>query len=312
MNILITGGCGYTGTVLTNDLIDLGHNIIVVDIQWFGNYLKPSKNLKVIKSDIRDYEKIPLENIDSVIHLASIANDPGVELNPKLSWEVNVLASQKLIENAVKNKVKQFIFASSGSVYGVKKEKDVTEDLPLLPISTYNQTKMTAERVIKSYEKDIKIHCIRPATVCGFSPRMRLDVSVNMLSFQALKYKSMTVFGGQQVRPNIHIQDLIDVYKHFILNPKIPSGFYNAGFENLKIIEIAQLVSKTIPAKIEIKNNNDPRSYRQNSDKLIATGFKKNFSVDHAIKEIKNNYEKKRFIESDKCYTVKWMKELNL
>jgi len=312
MNILITGGCGYTGTVLTNDLIDLGHNIIVVDIQWFGNYLKPSKNLKVIKSDIRDYEKIPLENIDSVIHLASIANDPGVELNPKLSWEVNVLASQKLIENAVKNKVKQFIFASSGSVYGVKKEKDVTEDLPLLPISTYNQTKMIAERVIKSYEKDIKIHCIRPATVCGFSPRMRLDVSVNMLSFQALKYKSMTVFGGQQVRPNIHIQDLIDVYKHFILNPKIPSGFYNAGFENLKIIEIAQLVSKTIPAKIEIKNNNDPRSYRQNSDKLIATGFKKNFSVDHAIKEIKNNYEKKRFIESDKCYTVKWMKELNL
>ena len=312
MNILITGGCGYTGTVLTNDLIDLGHNIIVVDIQWFGNYLKPSKNLKVIKSDIRDYEKIPLENIDSVIHLASIANDPGVELNPKLSWEVNVLASQKLIENAVKNKVKQFIFASSGSVYGVKKEKDVTEDLPLLPISTYNQTKMIAERVIKSYEKDIKIHCIRPATVCGFSPRMRLDVSVNMLSFQALKYKSMTVFGGQQVRPNIHIQDLIDVYKHFILNPKIPSGFYNAGFENLKIIEIAQLVSKTIPAKIEIKNNNDPRSYRQNSDKLIATGFKKNFSVEHAIKEIKNNYEKKRFIESDKCYTVKWMKELNL
>ena len=312
MNILITGGCGYTGTVLTNDLIDLGHNIIVVDIQWFGNYLKPSKNLKVIKSDIRDYEKIPLENIDSVIHLASIANDPGVELNPKLSWEVNVLASQKLIENAVKNKVKQFIFASSGSVYGVKKEKDVTEDLPLLPISTYNQTKMTAERVIKSYEKDIKIHCIRPATVCGFSPRMRLDVSVNMLTFQALKYKSMTVFGGQQVRPNIHIQDLIDVYKHFILNPKIPSGFYNAGFENLKIIEIAQLVSKTIPAKIEIKNNNDPRSYRQNSDKLIATGFKKNFSVEHAIMEIKNNYEKKRFIESDKCYTVKWMKELNL
>ena len=312
MNILITGGCGYTGTVLRNDLIDLGHNIIVVDIQWFGNYLKPSKNLKVIKSDIRDYEKIPLENIDSVIHLASIANDPGVELNPKLSWEVNVLASQKLIENAVKNKVKQFIFASSGSVYGVKKEKDVTEDLPLLPISTYNQTKMIAERVIKSYEKDIKIHCIRPATVCGFSPRMRLDVSVNMLSFQALKYKSMTVFGGQQVRPNIHIQDLIDVYKHFILNPKIPSGFYNAGFENLKIIEIAQLVSKTIPAKIEIKNNNDPRSYRQNSDKLIATGFKKNFSVEHAIKEIKNNYEKKRFIESDKCYTVKWMKELNL
>lgn len=312
MNILITGGCGFTGTVLTNDLANLGHNITVIDIQWFGNYLKPHQNLKVIKLDIREYDKIPLDNVDVVIHLANIANDPGVELNPKLSWEVNVLASQKLMENAVKNKVKQFIFASSGSVYGVKKEKEVTEDLSLLPISTYNQTKMTAERVLKSYENDIKVHCIRPATVCGFSPRMRLDVSVNMLTFQALKYKSMTVFGGQQVRPNIHIQDLTNVYKHFILNPKIASGFYNAGFENLKIIEIAKLVSSIIPSKIEIKNNNDPRSYRQNSDKLIATGFKKKFSVKDAINEIKNCYEKKGFIESNKCYTVKWMKELNL
>ncbi len=311
-HILITGGCGYTGTPLTENLTDLGHEVTVVDTQWFGNYLKPCKNLTVVKLDVRDHDKIPLQGVDTVIHLANIANDPSVELNSKLSWEVNVLATQKLIENSVKNKVKHFIFASSGSVYGFKEEEKVTEDLSLLPISTYNKTKMIAERVLRSYEKDIKFHCIRPATVCGFSPRMRLDVSVNLLVFQALKFKSMSVFGGEQIRPNIHIQDLINVYKHFIINSDLPGGFYNAGFENLKIIEIAHKVAKIIPSKIIIKENNDSRSYRQNSDKLLSTGFKPKFTVDNAIKDLKNNYENKKFIESDKCYTVKSMKELNL
>jgi nucleoside-diphosphate-sugar epimerase len=284
-----------------------------VDIQWFGNYLVPRKNLKIEKIDIRNHEKIPLQGVDTVVHLANIANDPSVELNARLSWEVNVLATQKLIENSVKNKIKQFIFASSGSVYGVKEEKDVTEELPLVPISTYNKTKMISERVLKSYENEIKFHCIRPATVCGFSPRMRLDVTVNMFAFQALKFKSMSVFGGNQVRPNIHIQDLINIYNHFISNPDLPSGFYNAGFENLKIIEIAQMVSKIIPSKIIVtENNNDPRSYRQNSNKLLSTGFKKKFSVSEAIKDLKEKYESKQFTESEKCYTVKWMRELNL
>ena len=312
MHILVTGGCGYTGTLLTNDLINLGHKVTVVDIQWFGNYLLPQKNLTVLKLDTRDYEKMPLENVDIVIHLASIANDPSVELNHQLSWEVNVLATQKLIENSIKNKVQQFIFASSGSVYGVKEEEQVTEDLSLVPISTYNKTKMISERILKSYEKDIKFHCIRPATVCGYSPRMRLDVSVNMFAFQAIKFKSMSVFGGSQIRPNIHIQDLVNVYKHFVTKPELPSGFYNAGFENLKIIEIAKKVAEIIPAEIIIKDNNDPRSYRQNSEKLLSTGFKKKFTVSDAIKEIKSMYENNKFTESDKCYTVTWMKELKL
>ena len=219
MHILVTGGCGYTGTLLTNDLVDLGYKVTVVDTQWFGNYLIPNDNLKIIKLDIRDQDKVPLKEVDVVVHLANIANDPSVELNPKISWEVNVLETQKLIENSIKNKVKHFIFASSGSVYGIKEEKEVTEELSLVPISTYNKTKMIAERVLQSYENDIKFHCIRPATVCGFSPRMRLDVSVNMFAFQALKFKEMSVFGGDQIRPNIHIQDLINVYKHFIFNP---------------------------------------------------------------------------------------------
>ena len=312
MHILIAGGCGYTGTLLTNDLISLGHEVTVVDTQWFGNHLAPNKNLKIAKLDIRDYDKVPLKNIDTVVHLANIANDPSVELNSKLSWEVNVLATQKLIENSIKNKVKHFIFASSGSVYGVKKEREVTEELSLVPISIYNKTKMIAERVLLSYKNDIKLHCIRPATVCGFSPRMRLDVSVNMFAFQALKFKSMSVFGGSQIRPNIHIQDLANVYKHFISNPNLPSGFYNAGFENLKIIEIAKKVAKIIPSEIIInKNSDDPRSYIQNSSKLLSTGFKNKFSVCDAIREIKKKYENNKFTESDKCYTVKWMKIIN-
>ena len=310
-HILITGGCGYTGTLLTNDLLELGYKVTVVDTQWFGNYLIPRKNLNIIKLDIRKHEEIPFKKVDTVIHLANIANDPSVELEPELSWEVNVLATQKLIENAVKNKVKQFIYASSGSVYGVKKEKEVTENLSLVPISTYNKTKMIAERVLKSYEDKISIFCIRPATVCGYSPRMRLDVSVNMLTFQALKFQSMLVFGGNQIRPNIHIQDLVNVYKFFILNSNLPSGIYNAGFENLKIIEIAKKIAEIIPSKIVIKANNDPRSYRQNSDKLLSTGFKRKFSVLEAIKELKKNFENNKIVESDSCYTVKWMKKIN-
>ena len=311
-HILVTGGCGYTGTILTNNLVDLGNKVTVIDTQWFGNYLKPRKNLNVIKLDIRDHDKIPMMGAETIVHLASIANDPSVELNSKLSWEVNVLATQKLIENAIKNNVKHFIFASSGSVYGVKKEKEVTEDLSVVPISTYNKTKMISERILKSYQNEIKIHCIRPATVCGYSPRMRLDVTVNIFTFQALRFKSMTVFGGDQIRPNIHIQDLINVYKHFISKPSLPEGIYNAGFENLKIIDIAKEVAKIIPSDIEIKKNIDSRSYRQNSDKLLSTGFKRKFSVLDAIKELKEKYENGKIIESDKCYTVKWMKELKL
>ena len=150
----------------------------------------------------------------AIVHLANIANDPSVELNQNLSWEVNVLSIKKIVEYSIKHKLKKFIFASSGSVYGIKKEKKVTEKLDLVPISIYNKTKMVSEKVLLSFKDKFKIHCIRPATVCGLSPRMRLDVSVNMLTFQALKNKVMTIHGGQQVRPNIHISDLTNALKY--------------------------------------------------------------------------------------------------
>tara|TARA_B100000674_G_C37852684_1_gene920792 strand:- start:28 stop:978 length:951 start_codon:yes stop_codon:yes gene_type:complete len=312
MKILITGGCGYKGSVLIPKLLNAGHEIINIDTQWFGNYLKESPNLKNLKVDVRDTSSIPIKGIDTVIHLANIANDPAVELNPTLSWEVNVLAGQQLMDKAVRNGVGHFIFASSGSVYGIKEEKKVTEDLPLVPISVYNKTKMVAERVFLSYQDKLKVHCIRPATVCGLSPRMRLDVSVNMLTFQALINKKITVFGGSQTRPNIHIKDMANVYIHLLENTNIDSGCFNAGFENISILEIAELVKKQIDAEIIVTESNDPRSYRQDSSKLLSTGFEKKYSIENAITEIKDSFLKGDLKNQDKYYTVKWMKKLNL
>jgi len=312
MKILVTGGCGFVGTVLAAQLIQDGHQITLVDTQWFGNHLKPHPRLTVLKQDTRDVNGIPLEGVDTLIHLANIANDPGVEMNPTLSWEVNVLATQQLADRAVRAGIKQFIFASSGSVYGVKDDPQVTEDLELVPISAYNKTKMVAERVLLSYVDAMQVHCIRPATVCGYSPRMRLDVSVNMLTMQALKNGRMTVFGGDQTRPNIHINDMVGVYRHFLAKPDLPSGCYNAGFENISILDIAKKVASKVSAEIIVSESNDPRSYRQNSDKLLATGFVQTATVSDAIDDVIAKFKSGELVESDQCYTVRWMKHLNL
>jgi len=312
MKLLVTGGCGYKGSVLVPLLLADGHHVVSVDTQWFGNHLPQHPNLTNLKLDIRDSDAIPLEGVEAIIHLANIANDPAVELNPNLSWEVNVLAGQRLADRAVRAGVKQFIFASSGSVYGVKDEPNVTEDLTLVPISVYNKTKMVAERVFLSYQDQMQVHCIRPATVCGVSPRMRLDVSVNMLSYQALKNGRITVFGGDQTRPNIHIQDIANVYRHFLTHPEIPSGCYNAGFENISILDIAERVKNEIDAEIVVSASNDPRSYRQDSSKLLGTGFQPNHSVADAIGEIAEAFQRNALPDDESCYTVKWMRHLDL
>ncbi|MEY3739921.1 MAG: hypothetical protein RLZZ192_597 [Pseudomonadota bacterium] len=312
MKLLVTGGCGYIGTVLTEQLLQDGHDVCVVDTQWFGNYLRPHPKLTVLKQDVRDIDAIPIDGVEAIIHLANIANDPSVELHPTLSWEVNVLAAQQLADRAVRSGVKHFLYGSSGSVYGIKDEPQVTEDLSLVPISVYNKTKMVAERVLMSFAGQMQVHCIRPATVCGYSPRMRLDVSVNMLTLQALKNSKITVFGGQQIRPNIHIQDMVDVYRHFLAKPELPSGAYNAGFENVSILNIAERVKQKIPAEIVISESNDPRSYRQNSDKLLASGFLQKHSISDAIDEISSKYQSGDLLESDQCYTVRWMKHINI
>ena len=312
MKLLVTGGCGYKGSVLIPQLLDHGHSVTSIDTQWFGNLLPEDPHLTNLRLDVRDTDAIPLDDVDSIIHLANIANDPAVELNPTLSWEVNVLAGQQLADKAVRAGVKQFVFASSGSVYGVKDEPRVTEDLPLVPISVYNKTKMVAERVLLSYADKMQMHCIRPATVCGLSPRMRLDVSVNMLTYQGLKNGRITVFGGEQTRPNIHIKDMANVYQHFLTHPELPSGCYNAGFENLRIIDIALQVQKGTGAEIIISESNDPRSYRQDSSKLLATGFEPKFGVQSAINEITEAFKSGNLEDGENCYTVKWMKHIKL
>ena len=310
MNILVTGGCGYVGSVLTPKLIDQGHNVTVYDIMWFGNFLKEHKNLKIIHGDIRNIDAIPMAGIDTIIHLANIANDPCGDLNAKLAWEVNVLATMGMVEKAITNKVKQFILSSSGSVYGVKEEPQVTEELPLVPISDYNKTKMVSERVLLSYKDKIIIQIVRPATVCGYSPRMRLDLSVNMLTVQALANGRITVFGGDQTRPNIHVQDITNVFIHFLNLGDKATGIYNAGFENISILDIAKMASEFIPAEIIVSESNDPRSYRLNADKLLSTGFKPKFKVSDAIQEIIGAFNSGRIKDEDGCYNIRTMKQI--
>jgi len=308
LKILVTGGCGYKGHVLIPKLLVRGYEVIAFDLQWFGNYLLPHKNLSVIKGDVRDIESIPLNEVDCIIHLSSIANDPCSELDPQLTWEVSALATMQLADKARRKGIKRFIYASSGSVYGVKEELQVTEDLELKPISEYNKTKMVGERVLLSYQDDMVVQIVRPATVCGYSPRMRLDVSVNLLTMQALSKGKITIFGGDQVRPNIHIDDITDLYLHLIDHPEY-TGIYNAGFENISIKDIGYLITKHIPAEILITASNDPRSYRINSDKLLTTGFKPKKTVDDAIKEIIQKYNNNELKDEDRFYNLKWMQQ---
>lgn len=309
--ILITGGCGYVGSVLVQKLLKLNHKVIVIDTLWFGINLKKNKNLTIIKKDVRDIALEDLKEVKTIYHLASIANDPMGALDPELTWEISCLGTMKLLETSLKSKVKKIIYASSSSVYGIKKEKKVVENLSLEPISIYNKAKMVAERILLSYSDKINISIIRPATVCGISPRMRFDVSVNMLTYQALKNKRITVFGGNQVRPNIHIDDLVDLYIFFLKNNKKLNGIFNAGFENLSIKQIAENVSKEIKSEIIfLKNTYDKRSYRVDSSKLKSLGFEPKKNVMIAIRELKEYFKKQDIKKvNDNSFSINWLRK---
>jgi nucleoside-diphosphate-sugar epimerase len=287
MKVLVTGGCGYKGSVLVPKLLERGHFVEVYDNCWFGNHLKPHHALRVYERDIRNLDSIGYQNAN--IHLAGIANDPCGELDSKLTWEVNVYASMQLAELAVRSGVSQFIFASSASVYGLKDNKPVIETDSLAPVSDYNRTKQVAERVLLSYGDRMKVQIVRPATVCGFSPRMRLDTMVNMLTMQALTKGEITAHcgehGGNLMRPNIHIQDVTDLYVWMLEHPEL-TGSYNAGFENISAMDTAMMIGEEVEAKINITPVKDKRSYAVDSSKLLNTGFKPKFGVRDAIKEI--------------------------
>ena len=308
MKLIVTGACGYKGNVLVPKLLNAGHHVTAIDIMWFGNDLQPHPNLEVRQFDIRDPEDLELTGYDAIIHLSSVANDPCGDLDPKLTWEVSCLATMRLADKAVRQGVKRFIYASSGSVYGLKDEEHVTEDLELVPLSEYNKTKMVAERVLLSYAAQMTVQIVRPATVCGLSPRMRLDVAVNMLAMQALTKGAITVLGGDQTRPNIHIDDITDLYVFLLDRPDV-EGVSNAGFENLSIRTIAETIAEYIPATINIEPSNDPRSYRINSDKILATGFKPKKTVRDAISEVAEAYKSGALKDEDRFYCLKWMTE---
>lgn len=313
MSLMITGAAGYVGSKLTRKLAEAGHKITAVDTFWFSDNRYEHPNITWVKEDIRNVEKIPFEGITNIVHLANIANDPSVELDPVLSWEVNVLGTKRMLDFAERAGVKQFIFASSGSVYGIKEEEKVTEDLLPEPISVYNKTKMVTDRIVMSYNSDkMNTVAVRPATVCGLSPRMRFDLSVNVLTISALEKGKITVFGGDQTRPNIHIDDMLAVYEFFLRHAGDPkyTGVFNAGFENFSIMEIANLVQKHVPCEVVVKDSNDPRSYRLDSTKLMNLGFKRSKGIEDAIIELKGAYNKGLVKDSDHCHNVRWMKNI--
>ena len=310
MSIIVTGGGGYIGTVLVDKLLKMNKKVKVIDTFWFGNYLKKNKNLTVIKKSIHDCSIKDLRGIKTIFHLASVANDPASNLDPKLTWEISCIGTLKLCELAKKVKIQKFIFASSGSVYGIKKERNVHEDLQLLPISDYNKTKMIAEKVIENYKNDFNCYMIRPGTVFGYSPRMRLDLMINILTFHALTKNKITVFGGSQIRPYIHIDDMTDLYL-FFLNKKIKPGVYNASTGNLSALKTACQIKKIIPGcKIEIKESNDPRSYRLSNKKVISAGFRFKKSLFEGIKELIDYYHAGKIKNTENSYSINFIKKL--
>ena len=309
MRVLITGGCGYKGSVLVPKIAN-NHEVTVLDTCWFGRDIP--LDVKLIVGDIREDRPLPY---DAIIHLAGIANDPCGELDAKLTWEVNVLATMRMCERAVRDGVKQFIYASSASVYGVKDQDQITEDLPLEPVSDYNKTKMVAERVLLSYQDKMIVQIVRPATVCGVSPRMRLDTMVNTLTMQALKGGNITAHcgehGGDLMRPNIHIEDITDLYAWLLERPEL-EGVYNAGFENISALNTAKLIAEEIPANIIITKVKDKRSYKINSDKLLKEGFYPKFTVRDAIKDIVQAYKLGEIHDTDNAYNLRWMTQQGL
>ncbi len=301
-NVLITGGAGYAGSLLTPQLLALGHTVAVYDITYFGDDFLPKgdANLSLVKADIRDTAKLAqaLEGIDAVISLACISNDASFELDEKLSTSINLDAFEPMVIAAKKAGVKRFVYCSSSSVYGVSESPDVTEDHPLVPLTLYNKYKGMCEPLLfKHQSPNFVCVTIRPATLCGYAPRQRLDLSVNILTNHAINAGKITVFGGSQKRPNLHVQDMVDLYKLLLEVPdeKIAGETFNAGFQNMSIMEIAEVVKRVVqeqfPEKGEISivttPTDDIRSYHVISDKIHRVlGFRPKRSVEDAVRDL--------------------------
>ena len=298
MKILVTGGCGYIGTELIKSLLKKNIKIISVDKKIFGDYLPRHKNLTNLKLCVSKIDKTIMRNVDIVIHLAAISNDPAALLNSKITWETNVLYTLHLLNVCKQSKIKQFMFASSGSVYGISVKKKVDEKTKLVPITDYNKTKMVGEILVNNFKSFFSTLILRPGTVCGYSDNIRTDLTVNAMTLDALIKNKITVNGGSQIRPQLHIDDMINCYNYFI--GKKVSDTFNVGFENYSINNIASIIKENLP-KVKINKNSslDVRSYRLYAKKLLNHGFKPLKNANNAVQELIINFEKNKISQRD-------------
>lgn len=323
--VLVTGAGGYVGSSLVPALIAANYEVVALDTFWYGNNLSKvnhSERLKIIKLDIRDQAKLStaMRGVSDIIHLACISNDPSFDLNPALGKSINLDSFEPLVMTAKKMGVKRFIYASSSSVYGIKEEERVIETLPLEPLTDYSKYKAICENILLSkMSNDFVCTVVRPATVCGYSARQRFDLAVNILTNNAVNKSEIKVFGGEQYRPNLHIDDMVESYLH-ILNQeveKISGEIFNIGGKNLTLNTIAAIVSKiTAVTNIRHEPTNDLRSYRVDSSHIAQKiGFKAKREVDDAVADLLTAFHEKKFkdpLHNPLYFNIKRMKELNL
>ena len=322
--IFITGGAGYVGSKLVPKLLELGYKVTVLDLMIYGENVLPNhKNLKTIKGDIRNTTILEnnLPGHEFLIHLACISNDPSFELNPKLGKSINLDSFEPLVKLSMKSNISRFIYASSSSVYGIKKEKNVTEDMSLEPLTDYSKFKGECEKILNKYKSENFVTTtIRPSTVCGYAKRQRLDLVVNILTNHAYHNKEIKVFGGDQLRPNIHIDDMVNSYLSVIeANEQIINGqIFNVGFRNQSVNELANDVKEVIGQDVKIINtkSDDNRSYHVSSEKIRdILGFTTKFTVQNAVLDLKTAFENNiltNTFENELFYNIKRMNNINL
>ena len=318
--ILVTGGCGYIGSVLVPKVASK-YEVVVLDSMAFGNQIEGVPNVTPVKGDIRDYSLVNsvLDGVTDVIHLAAIANDPSSDLDPDMTRAVNRDAIVNLVDVAKSSGVTRFISASSSSVYGIKEEESVTEELSLSPLTLYAELKAESEKIVSVAANDsFTATSIRSATVCGVSPRMRFDVIVNIMAKLAATNQVITVWGGDQQRPNIHIEDITDLYALLLDTPSesINGKVYNVGAPNHSVKEIAMMAKEEIGETIEIDSDaTDNRSYRISSEKIKRElGYVPQRSIRQAMRDIKQAFDIGRFqdFDDDIYYNVRMMKKLQV
>lgn len=322
--IFVTGGAGYVGAVLIPKLLRYGYGVTVLDLMMYGEHVLPKdKNLNAVKGDIRDQDLLKdiIPGHEAVIHLACISNDPSFELNPDLGRSINLDAFRPLVEVSRDAGVARFIYASSSSVYGVKEEPNVHEEMELEPLTDYSKFKADCEQILAEYQApDFTTVTVRPATVCGYSPRQRLDVVVNILTNLAYHKGEITVFGGEQKRPNLHIQDMTDLYCKLLQleDDKIAGKVYNFGTENHKVKDLANIVKKVVgdDVKLTTTSTDDNRSYHVSSAKIAdELGIVAEHTIEEAVEELVAAFKDGRLtntFENSRYFNIKTMQNIDL